>query len=319
MRERGDGEREGGKREGDVREGGEKEGDVREGDGGRNGDLAAIAEVVCCNRHLPLWGVEYGSLRVWVGAVLRGHNEAPGTGPSRHGMAHSDGADAVSLLIQRVIADAEREVALETVATGEAEEIMETDDVFQMTERPRMEAETAHIGMRPSQTVIGTSQIVTQLPHSIAGTSQSSGTSEGVHERRNLQSSAARSTCGATTSISSSSEETTCSVPSQATPTSADLLERCVYGVAVCSVRCPAYYKPLYRLASTLHSLGHSQASQCHHFRGHQVIVISLFCWQVAQRVLLGPLPGALLGAQEKLQPLFVLKPNIFAVSDHTP
>lgn len=34
------------------------------------------------------------------------------------------------------------------------------------------------------------------------------------------------------------------------------LLARCLYGVSVCAVRCPAYFKPLYRLAKTLMFLG---------------------------------------------------------------
>lgn len=34
------------------------------------------------------------------------------------------------------------------------------------------------------------------------------------------------------------------------------LLQQCLYGVAVCSVRCPAFFKPLYRLASAMLALG---------------------------------------------------------------
>lgn len=34
------------------------------------------------------------------------------------------------------------------------------------------------------------------------------------------------------------------------------LLQQCLYGVAVCAVRCPTYFKPLYRLSSALFSLG---------------------------------------------------------------
>ena len=33
------------------------------------------------------------------------------------------------------------------------------------------------------------------------------------------------------------------------------LLQLCLYGVAVCAVRYPAFYKPLYRLATTLHTM----------------------------------------------------------------
>lgn len=36
----------------------------------------------------------------------------------------------------------------------------------------------------------------------------------------------------------------------------AQLLQQCLYGVAVCAVRCPAYFKPLYRLSSALLALG---------------------------------------------------------------
>ena len=38
-------------------------------------------------------------------------------------------------------------------------------------------------------------------------------------------------------------------------------MQLCFYGVSVCAVRCPAYYKPLYRMASTLQALGLPQVS----------------------------------------------------------
>lgn len=34
------------------------------------------------------------------------------------------------------------------------------------------------------------------------------------------------------------------------------LLHQCLYGVAVCAVRCPTYFKPLYRVSSALLKLG---------------------------------------------------------------
>ena len=34
------------------------------------------------------------------------------------------------------------------------------------------------------------------------------------------------------------------------------LLQLCLYGIAVCTVRCPAYFKPLYRLSTALFKLG---------------------------------------------------------------
>ncbi len=39
------------------------------------------------------------------------------------------------------------------------------------------------------------------------------------------------------------------------------LLQLCIYGVAVCAVRYPAFFKPLYRLATTLHAIGLSSVS----------------------------------------------------------
>ena len=202
----------------DVREGG---GEEKEGGGEEERiDEAAIAEVVGQCQQLPLGRAEYSEVRAWVRAVLKGHGRASQSRAahsdeeSQYGTTHPDEADAVSLLVQRIIADAEREVALETVANSEV--AMETDTVFEQKQL--------------SQSVIGTSHLIPQLPHSTIGPSQ-------LHRAR-------------------------CSPPSslpEATPTS--LLEQCIYGVAVCCVRCPAYYKSLYRLASTLHSLGHSQAS----------------------------------------------------------
>jgi hypothetical protein len=144
---------------------------------------------------LPLSRVEYPGVREWVLGVLRGGSpHSLRETPPQHAPP-----DTVSLLVGKVIADAEREVALETGKPVQP--------------------------LRP-----------------------------------------------------------------EATPTS--VLEMCMYGVAMVSIRCPAYYKSLYRLASVFHSLGHSQE---------------------ARSLLLGPLPEPLLTAQDKLQPLFVLKSNIFA------
>ena len=39
------------------------------------------------------------------------------------------------------------------------------------------------------------------------------------------------------------------------------LLHQCLYGLAVCAVRCPTYFKPLYRLSSTLLKLGLSKVA----------------------------------------------------------
>lgn len=149
-----------------------------EGGTGEKDDLVALAEAVGCGKQLPLGGMEYRAVREWVRGVL-------GRGVKGTDSQPAAGGDAVSQLIWRVIAEAENEVALETVAMGDA--AMETDK-------------------SPEQ-------------HEIAKTTETS----------------------------------------DAPPTNDGLLEQCLYGVAVCSVRCPAYYKSLYRLASTLHSLGHSQ------------------------------------------------------------
>lgn len=37
---------------------------------------------------------------------------------------------------------------------------------------------------------------------------------------------------------------------------SRSVLQLCLYGIAICAVRCPAFFKPLYRLATTLHAIG---------------------------------------------------------------
>ena len=145
----------------------------KEEEEGENEDLTAIAEVVGCGKQLPLGGVVYRPVRRWVRGVL-------GRDSEEEGDTQSEG-DAVLQLIQRVIAEAEEEVALETVARGDT--AMETD----------------------------------KGPNMVSITSAVTSTAR------------------------------------------AGLLEQCLYGVAVCSVRCPAYYKSLYRLASTLHSLGQSE------------------------------------------------------------
>ena len=75
------------------------------------------------------------------------------------------------------------------------------------------------------------------------------------------------------------------------------LLKKSLYGVVVCALRCPAYFKPIYRMATVCFELGLASVS-----RG----------------LLLGPVPSVLLEQQERLVPLFVLKPNIFCVSAHT-
>uniref|UniRef100_A0A1X7UXN3 Calcineurin-binding protein cabin-1 MEF2-binding domain-containing protein n=1 Tax=Amphimedon queenslandica TaxID=400682 RepID=A0A1X7UXN3_AMPQE len=69
-----------------------------------------------------------------------------------------------------------------------------------------------------------------------------------------------------------------------------DPFTECLYGVSLCAVKFPAYYKPLYRLASTLYKMGQPKE---------------------AKKFLLGPLPKCF-ATQEKLQPIFALKSNIF-------
>ena len=218
-----------GEREGE-KEGGGEGGREGEGEGEREGEKEENLAVVMADcQGLPLGRVGYEGVREWVRAVLRGQSgqyykvDAP---------LHY-GADIVSRLVQKIIADAEREVAMEIA----------------------MEA----------------------------------GTGNYLEQQQS-------STCPETT-------------PPETTHPG--LLEQCMYGVGVCSVRCPAYYKSIYRLASTFHSLGHSQVSELS-------LSLSLSCHdllQVSRALLLGPLPQPLLMAQDKLQPLFLLKPNIFAVS----
>lgn len=147
---------------------------------GESGNLTAVAEVVGGGQRLPLGRMEYRPVRRWVRGVL-------GRDDKEAGDTQSAEEDAVSQLIQRVIAEAEKEVALETVARGDA--AVETD--------------------------------------------------KGPKQHKTVASSSA--------GISTASEA------------KAGILEQCLYGVAVCSVRCPAYYKSLYRLASTLHSWGQSE------------------------------------------------------------
>lgn len=73
-----------------------------------------------------------------------------------------------------------------------------------------------------------------------------------------------------------------------------EILKKSLYGIAVCAVRCPAYFKAVHRMAATCFELGLTSVS-----------------WDL----LLGPVPSVLLNQQEKLVPLFALKPNIFCVS----
>ena len=59
---------------------------------------------------------------------------------------------------------------------------------------------------------------------------------------------------GQTGSMSARSSES--DSPLQHDDIHCQLLQQCLYGVAVCAVRCPTYFKPLYRLSSALFSLG---------------------------------------------------------------
>ena len=43
------------------------------------------------------------------------------------------------------------------------------------------------------------------------------------------------------------------------------LLHQCLYGIAVCAVRCPTYFKPLYRLSSALLKLGLPKVYELHY------------------------------------------------------
>ena len=91
------------------------------------------------------------------------------------------------------------------------------------------------------------------------------------------------------------------------------LFQLCLYGVAVCAVRYPAFFKPLYRLAATLQAMGLTKVRRG---TGSMVVIVQPFLsTQHARKLLLGPLPSALTKCQEKLQPLFVLRTNMFTVS----
>ena len=50
-------------------------------------------------------------------------------------------------------------------------------------------------------------------------------------------------------------------LPEPSHDTATDLLQHCIYNIAVCVVRCPAYYKPRYRLAAVLAEIGQTEVS----------------------------------------------------------
>ena len=266
------------------------------------GEMVAIAEVVSRCEALPLGGTEGEEgeegeeVKQWVSRVLGGQAErgtkekaggeeyGAGSGTSVSeavGLAHSNGADAVSLLVQRVIADAEREVAMETVARGEAEEeAMETDNVFRSVTSSALPSETTCNESTQPGSGSGMPHIATSLPQIVVGTAQpnrAEAVSAAVLGEQGGMAASLLSSVSSSGSIGSISSETLSEPPPEPPPLSpVDLLERCLWGVAVCAVRCPAYYKPLYRLAATLHSLGHSQASSSWHRKSPPVT--ALFC-----------------------------------------
>ena len=45
---------------------------------------------------------------------------------------------------------------------------------------------------------------------------------------------------------------------------SSNLLQQCIYGIAVCAVRCPAHFKPRYRLAAVLAKIGQTKVKPNH-------------------------------------------------------
>ena len=256
------------------------------------GEMVAIAEVVSRCEALPLGGTEGEEVKQWVSRVLGGQAErgtkekaggeeyGAGSGTSVSeavGLAHSNGADAVSLLVQSVIADAEREVAMETVARGEAEEeAMETDNVFRSVTSSALPSETTCKESTQPGSGSGMPHIATSLPQLVVGTSQpnrAEAESAAALGEQGGMAASLLSSMSSSGSIGSISSETS---PEPPPLSPADLLERCLWGVAVCAVRCPAYYKPLYRLAATLHSLGHSQASSSWHRKSPPVT--ALFC-----------------------------------------
>ena len=246
------------------------------------GEMVAIAEVVSRCEALPLGRTEGEEVKQWVSRVLGGqetgtkekvggeeYGAGSGTSVSEAvGLAHSNGADAVSLLVQRVIADAEREVAMETVARGEAEEeTMETDNVFHSVTSSALPSETTCSESTQPGSGSGMPHIATSLPQIVVGSAQPNSTEAVSAAALGEQGGMAASRLFSVSSfgsIGSISSETSSEPPP---PSPEDLLERCLWGVAVCAVRCPAYYKPLYRLATTLHGLGHSQASSSWHWK----------------------------------------------------
>ena len=51
-------------------------------------------------------------------------------------------------------------------------------------------------------------------------------------------------------------------LPEPSHGTATDLLQLCIYNIAVCVVRCPAYYKPRYRLAAVLAEIGQTEVTK---------------------------------------------------------
>ena len=119
---------------------------------------------------------------------------------------------------------------------------------------------------------------------------------------------------GATTQPAVASGSSDCDAQPSSDVTHELLLVKCLYGVSVCAVRCPAYFKPLYRIAKALLSLGLPEVKQLPHLFIQKVDYFPPFV-QLARDIVLGPLPVVLGELQDKLLPLFVLKANIFSVS----
>lgn len=63
------------------------------------------------------------------------------------------------------------------------------------------------------------------------------------------------------------------------------LLHQCLYGVAVCSVRCPTYFKPLYRLSSALLRLGLPKVTTVHVYQEKKI-----FCHLLGENLIFCPL-----------------------------
>ena len=227
-----------------------------------NENMRAIRDAILRCRHLTLGGVQLPGVWRWVRSVMGGEGkkeeeeEEKPREEEKEEVERGDslqesyaGGDAGSIALQlarQAMEDAKRELREEERGRGRREE----EEEERRRRGVRREGEVEEVAMDTDA-------------DSVQSSSFSSGTPFGAAQNVSVQPISDQQLSHMNTARDISSRDTSWDNEdvSQAS-TTAQLVTQCVYGVAACAVRCPAYFKPIHRLASVLLWKGTTEVSE---------------------------------------------------------